>query len=222
MPHPAPAALLSAALVIAARGWPVFPLKPGGKRPAITAWEQRATTDPARIQRCWTHAPYSIGVATGPARLLVIDLDTPKDAGDKPTLPWSERAVRDGADVLAWLAGAHGQPYPADTFTVRTGRGGAHLYFSPAGNTAFRNTAGDSARGLGWKVDTRAAGGYAVGPGSVVNSRPYTAICGAAAAPLPLARRPPHAPAAAPSAAREGRAGRHRAARQVAARRRRW
>jgi Bifunctional DNA primase/polymerase, N-terminal len=185
MPHTNPAALLAAALETAARGWPVFPLQPGGKRPAVTSWEQRATTDPARIERCWTHAPYNIGVATGPAGLMVIDLDTPKDVNDTPQAPWDSRGVKDGAEVLAWLAGTHGQPYPGDTFTVRTGRGGVHLYFTPPHGSTFRNTAGDSARGLGWKVDTRAAGGYVVGAGSVVNARPYTAVSGTEAAPLP-------------------------------------
>lgn len=185
MPYPDRAALLSAAMTAAERGWPVFPLLPGGKRPAVTSWEQRATTDPARIERCWTHAPYNIGVATGPAGLVVIDLDTPKDADDTPKSPWAERGVRDGADVLAWLATTHGQPYPADTFTVRTGRGGTHLYFTPPPGATFRNTAGDSARGLGWKVDTRAAGGYVVGAGSVVNARPYAAVSGTEAVPLP-------------------------------------
>ncbi|MFJ2636000.1 bifunctional DNA primase/polymerase [Streptomyces sp. NPDC087422] len=186
MPYSEPSALLSAALATAARGWPVFPLHPGDKRPAITAWEQRATTEPGRIERCWKHAPYNIGVATGPAGLLVVDLDTPKDADDAPPAGWAERGVTEGADVLAVLCERHGKPYPADTYTVCTGRGGTHLYFTAPDDATFRNTAGDSARGLGWKVDTRASGGYVVGGGSVVNSRPYTAVYGSVAAPLPV------------------------------------
>jgi hypothetical protein len=38
---------------LASRGWPVFPLAPGTKHPAIKAWESRASTDPQRIRRCW-------------------------------------------------------------------------------------------------------------------------------------------------------------------------
>lgn len=176
-----PSALLSAALDMAERGWPVFPLRPGDKRPAITAWEQRASTDRARIERCWTHAPYNIGIATGPAQLAVIDLDTPKDEDDNPPAEWADPSISDGADVLAALCERHGQHYPADTYTVRTGRGGTHLYFTAPEGIELRNTAGM----LGWKVDTRAAGGYVVGPGSIVNGRPYTAVYDAAPAPLP-------------------------------------
>jgi hypothetical protein len=181
MPHPDPSALLSAALAAAERGWPVFPLHPGDKRPAITGWEQRATTDPARIERCWTHAPYNIGITTGPASLVVVDLDTPKGADDTPPDPWAGRGIIDGADVLAALCERHGKPYPSDTYTVRTGSGGTHLYFTAPDGPELRNTVGK----LGWKVDTRAVGGYVVAPGSVVNQRPYTAVYGTEAASLP-------------------------------------
>ncbi|WP_370964912.1 tyrosine-type recombinase/integrase [Amycolatopsis sp. cg9] len=49
--------LLSAALDAAGRGWPVFPLAPRSKRPAIPEWQQRATCDPDRIVRWWTRHP---------------------------------------------------------------------------------------------------------------------------------------------------------------------
>jgi hypothetical protein len=46
--------LLGWALYLAAMGWHVFPLAPGTKRqPAVKDWENRATTDPDRIRRCW-------------------------------------------------------------------------------------------------------------------------------------------------------------------------
>ncbi|MGX1841378.1 bifunctional DNA primase/polymerase, partial [Streptomyces diastaticus] len=69
-------ALLSAALAAAERGWPVFPLRPGGKRPALhpetrcprtracagghVTWERRATTDPDRIRAAWTTGDWNI------------------------------------------------------------------------------------------------------------------------------------------------------------------
>jgi hypothetical protein len=182
MPQNERGTLLSAALATAARGWPVFPLRPGDKRPAITSWESRATTDPARIERCWSHAPYNVGIPTGPAGLVVVDLDTPKGANDVPPTEWDMPGVVDGADVLAVVCERNGQPYPADTFTVRTGRSGTHLYFTAPAGVQLRNTAG----ALGWKVDTRAGGGYVVGPGSTVNGRPYTAVCDTGAVPLPV------------------------------------
>ncbi len=181
MPHPDRAALGQLALSAAARGWHVFPLAPGDKRPAIRAWQDRATTDPARITRCWATGAYNLGIATGPSRLVVIDLDTPKDPADTAPEPWQGAGVTDGADVLAALCEQHRQPYPSETFTVRTGRGGTHLYFTAPPGTELRNTAGK----LGWKVDTRAAGGYVVGPGSTVNARTYAVVHDTAPAPLP-------------------------------------
>src|SRR3712207_7301897 len=89
--------LRAAALLYASRGWHVFPLIPGTKRPACpghpaarcdrsdpwcrhghTGWEQRATTNDARIIRAWSGTPYGIGIACGPSGLLVIDCDQPK------------------------------------------------------------------------------------------------------------------------------------------------
>ncbi|MEV7228329.1 bifunctional DNA primase/polymerase [Polymorphospora sp. NPDC051019] len=173
--------LLTAALAHAGRGWHVFPLRPDDKRPAFPdhaaddcngrdprcraagrhlGWEPRATTDPDRIRRAWTARPYGIGVACGPSRLVVIDLDVPKDGTDGPT----------GMDTLTDLAATHGGTVEP-TFTVRTGRGGTHLYYRhPKTGPALRNTAGT----LGSMVDTRAAGGYVVAAGSTVAGRPYT------------------------------------------------
>ncbi|GAA0668319.1 hypothetical protein GCM10009535_55240 [Streptomyces thermocarboxydovorans] len=181
MPYLDGPAQLAAALDAASRGWHVFPLIPGDKRPAVRDWENRATTDAKRITRCWTHAPYNIGIATGPSRLVVVDLDTPKDTDDTPPAAWAESGVTDGADVLAVLCERHGQPFPADTHTVRTGRGGLHLYFAAPEGEELRNTQGK----LGWKIDTRAGGGYVVAAGSVALTGRYTTAYRSLVAPLP-------------------------------------
>ena len=183
----AAAALLNAARWCAARGWQVFPLRPGDKRPAFPdhkagdctgrdprcrgghqGWEPRATTDPGRIGRAWARTPYNIGLACGPSGLLVIDLDRPKP-GEMPPPQWALPGVTDGADVLAALCERHGQPFPWETFMVRTRRGGLHLYFTAPPGVRLGNTAGDSERGLGWLIDTRGHGGYVVAPGSFVD-----------------------------------------------------
>ncbi|MGP4004007.1 bifunctional DNA primase/polymerase [Streptomyces sp. 8N706] len=169
MPQHDPDGQLRGALDAAARGWHVFPLLPDSKRPAIRSWEVRATTDPHRIRRCWGTAPYNVGLATGPSHLVVVDLDTPKGEDDALPEAWAMPGIADGTDVLAVLCERYGQPYPGDTFTVRTGRGGTHLYFAAPGGTELRNTGGK----LGWKVDTRAAGGYVVAAGSIVDGRRY-------------------------------------------------
>ncbi|MEU5543582.1 bifunctional DNA primase/polymerase [Streptomyces sioyaensis] len=185
MTHDIKTALLTAALDAAARGWHVFPLRPGEKRPAVSDWAERAATDRQRITRCWTHAPYNIGVATGPSALVVVDLDKPKHPQDTPPAHWAEHGVTDGADVLAVLCERHGQPFPAQTYTVRTWSGGTHLYFAAPGGEPLRNTTGDSGRGLGWKVDTRAVGGLVVGAGSTFAGRPYEVVHSGSVAPLP-------------------------------------
>ncbi|MFE0275704.1 bifunctional DNA primase/polymerase [Streptomyces sp. NPDC058992] len=185
MPHPEGSRQLRAALDAAQRGWHVFPIRPGGKRPAVSDWEPRATADGERISRCWERAAYNVGIATGPSGLVVVDLDRPKHPGDVPPAEWAEYGVTDGADVLAVLCERHGQPFPTDTYTVRTWSGGTHLYFAAPEGEPLRNTAGDSARGLGWKVDTRAVGGLVVGAGSTFDGRPYEITHNAPAAPLP-------------------------------------
>ncbi|RZU48865.1 bifunctional DNA primase/polymerase-like protein [Krasilnikovia cinnamomea] len=173
--------LLTRALGLADRGWHVFPLRPDDKRPAVRDWETRATTDPDRIRRCWTAGPYGIGIACGPSGLVVIDLDTPKP-DQTPPPEWTAPGIHSGADVLAVLCERAGQPYPGDTYTVTTGRGGTHFYFThPTDGLDLRNTAGT----LGWLIDTRAHGGYVVAAGSTASGRPYRLLHNARPRPLP-------------------------------------
>lgn len=160
--------LLASALAAAERGWHVFPLRPSDKRPAIKDWQRRATTDRRRILRCWSAGPFNVGIACGPSRLVVIDLDVTKPGAAIPS-PWAGRGVRHGREVLDILAAEAGQSSPVVTFTVATGSGGAHLYFTAPDGEPLRNSAGR----LGWLVDTRADGGYVVAAGSVVAGRPY-------------------------------------------------
>ncbi len=181
--NPARDRLLDAALDAARRGWSVFPLRPGDKRPAIRDWQGRATTDRARIVRCWSAGPFNIGIACGPSEIVVVDLDVAKNGADDDARPasWAARGVRDGRGVLAALAQEASQPVPLDTFTVTTGSGGTHLYFTAPAGEPLRNTAGR----LGWLVDTRADGGYVVAAGSVVAGRVYVVAADRPPAPLP-------------------------------------
>ncbi|WP_067475318.1 bifunctional DNA primase/polymerase [Actinomadura hibisca] len=180
-PHPG-----AAALACARRGWHVFPLTPRGKKPArgFTDWETNATTDPARIRAFWTRGRYNVGIACGPSGLVVIDLDTPKP-GQTPPAEWAQPGIGDGADVLAALCELAEQPFPTETFTVTTRRGGMHLYFTAPPGAELRNTSGR----LGWLIDTRAHGGYVVAPGSLVDlpdgTGPYTVTHNVPPAPLP-------------------------------------
>lgn len=160
--------LLEAALAAADRGWPIFPLIPSTKRPVISNWESRATTDVERITRCWSHADYNIGIATGPAHLVVIDMDKPKQGESAPE-EWATQGVSDGQDVWVLLCDRVVSKIEWPHYSVTTASGGRHLYYAAPSDEILRNTQAK----LGWKIDTRAHGGYVVGAGSTVDGREY-------------------------------------------------
>lgn len=163
---------LRAALAAAERGWPVFPLYRNTKKPAVLDWENTATTDHDRIRRWWATAAYNVGVACGPAGIVVLDLD----AVHGPLPPhWAALQVTHGRDVLAILAERAGQPDPADTYTVNTPRTpGQHRYYLAPPDRELRNTIGALGNGLGPLIDVRAHGGFIVAAGSMmlINSTP--------------------------------------------------
>jgi hypothetical protein len=141
---PATGTPAAAALRYAQAGWPVFPVRAGGKVPLTRHGVHDATTQPGRILAWWDrHPDAGIGVATGPASgLLVVDVDAP-----------------DGYASLAKLEATHG---PLDTLEANTPSGGCHLYLWQPGGRALGNTAGR----LGPGLDTRGRGGYVVAPPS--------------------------------------------------------
>jgi len=203
--------LLAAALACARRGWPVFPVAVGGKRPAIKRWEERATTDPERIRRCWGAGEWNIGLATGPAGLVVVDLDRPKAGQERYNPDGSIYTGAVGYDAL--VAELGGESGFGATFTVATPSGGWHLYFThPEDVAPLRNTAST----LAYLVDTRAHGGYVVAPGSVTDASNYTAVHTGSAVPLPTwlvqrlkpTERPPHVAAPVPASTRLARSER--------------
>ncbi|MFE9324041.1 bifunctional DNA primase/polymerase [Nocardia sp. NPDC052278] len=168
----------AAALANAARGFHVLPLHPGSKAPAIENWENAATVDPARIGWWWRRWPEgNVGIACGPSRLHVLDLDTSHD--QHPPHRWA--GARDGRDVLARLAAQAGHPVPVPTFAVATPSGGIHLYYRPPRTLVLRSTI---AR-LGWRIDSRGVGGYVVAPGSTLPHGRYRLLDGRDPIPLP-------------------------------------
>ena len=162
--------LIEAALDYATRGWHVFPLAPHSKRPAIPShtagecdrtdpycaeghlgWEERSTTDPDEIHALWAAGRYGIAIATGPSRLLVLDIDVSKLDGG-----------RLGLQSLAHLEARCGRRVPERTFTVATPSGGQHRYFQMPPDTAHLPTTTTGRLGPG--LDTRGRGGYIVAP----------------------------------------------------------
>jgi hypothetical protein len=189
-----------AAVAAAARGFAVFPLKVGEKTPAVPGhkaqqctgrdpwcrdghqgWEPRATTALGRIRRGWASAPYNVGAACGPSRLVVVDLDLPKpDEGKELPEDWHLPGISDGKDVFAQVCEWAGMDWP-QTYTVAMPSGGWHLYFTAPEGSDFRNTAD----AIGPMIDTRANGGYVVAAGSVTAAGAYGVLHDEPVQPLP-------------------------------------
>ncbi|MCM2428802.1 bifunctional DNA primase/polymerase [Streptomyces sp. RKAG337] len=171
-------ALLHAALEAAARGWHVIPLRPGDKPPALHGeqrcprtgdcttghrkWEQRATTDPARLRTAWATGAFNVGIATGPSGLVVVDLDMPK--------PKEPKGTPSGVTTFQALCERAGHPVPA-TYRTRTARGGQHLYFTAPDGVRLGSTHNERL-----KIDTRAWGGQVVAAGSVTPNGSYAVM----------------------------------------------
>lgn len=132
-----------AALEYAALGLPVFPCRPGEKRPLIAGWPEKATTDAAQVRSWWSDRPdANVAVATGPASgFFVLDVD---DEGSLIALE-REHGSLPGLYPQSW-----------------TGRGWQAFFRCPGGRT-IRNSAGK----LGPGLDTRGQGGYVVLPPSI-------------------------------------------------------
>jgi hypothetical protein len=167
----------------------VFPLRSNDKRPAIPEWQHRATTDLAQIGEWWGRWPgANIGLACGPSRLIVVDLDV---KGADGLASWAELCER---------LGINGSE--TGTVTVTTPSGGRHLYYRAPEGADLANTAGR----LGPGIDTRAGAGYVVAPPSVIDGTPYAWGEGREILPLPgalLALLANSTPASAPARAVE-------------------
>lgn len=153
--------LHEAARVFAASGIPVFPCVTGGKEPATRRGFKDATTDLEQIDRWWSEAEYNVAFCPADAGFFVIDLD------NKPNI--------DGAAAWERLQAEHGRT--PETYTVRTPRGGRHVY--------FRGTGPSSASKLSAGIDTRGSGGYVLVPPSTVGGVSYEVENDCDAAPLP-------------------------------------
>jgi hypothetical protein len=103
-----------------------------------------ATTDVDRV-RHWWHMRPDANIGLHCSGLVVLDVD-PRHGGDA-----SLAALEDEHDVLP------------ETWTVCSGSGGRHLYFSAPDSTEIRN---NSDGGLAAGIDIRTRGGYVLAPPS--------------------------------------------------------
>jgi hypothetical protein len=155
--------LKAAALAHAKNGFYVIPLVENSKKPLISDWQNRATTNPLQIDSWWSEYPNAnIGIACEVSNLIIIDLD--KSKGALPPSPWKEIGVKDGEEVFNEICKKAGDSLLFETYTVETPSGGKHLYFYDQ-NLAIKQ--GAEVNGW-WRVDTRSKGGYIVAEGSSV------------------------------------------------------
>jgi hypothetical protein len=133
----------------------VFPVAQGGKTPLVKDWPNRATTDRSRIHAWRSRWPLAnIGMPTGErSGIWVLDVDLDAEKGI------------DGPAELRELEKKHG-PLPATT-TVRTPRGGLHVYFRHA--EGVTNSPGRLPLG----IDVRGEGGYVLLPPSETHDGAY-------------------------------------------------
>lgn len=142
-----------AAFACAVLGFKVFPLLPGVGTPAVKGWPEFATSSLEEIQYHWTgeYQDCGVGIATGPGSdLWVLDIDVKKGQNGFKTL--QELCEANGADASDL----------AETMTVSSPSGGAHLYFHWA--AGIRNSTGGT-NALGEGLDVRGTRGYVRAPG---------------------------------------------------------
>ncbi|MFF2732219.1 bifunctional DNA primase/polymerase [Streptomyces sp. NPDC058008] len=149
-----------------------------------------ATTDADLVEHWWSAVPEpGVGVACGPAGLVVIDIDAhqvlaPARGQVLPGISIPEqvelRGLASGFDTLALLAAYRGETSPAqdeDTLRVRTPSGGLHVWYRiPEGSPRYRCSTGSARHtALAWQVDVRASGGYIIAPGTRTTQGVYRA-----------------------------------------------
>lgn len=176
--QPQPTAL-DHALALARHGFRVLPIKPGEKRPPMTAWQDAASAEPQAIH-AWYEGIYrnhGVGIATGHLNdgtpFFVLDID--------------DREHHSGTDTLEVLEDRHGKL--PDTIRSITGSGGGHRFYTvPDGRPCPRN---DQSGKLGPGLDIRGEGGQVVvAPTVHPNGQPYSWEEGHAPSRIRMAEAP--------------------------------
>lgn len=134
-----------------------------GKHPLKTSWQEGEPLSAADLYDHYQEGDANVGLATGGrSGFWVLDVDPDHD----------------GDATLEALLREHG-PLPT-TYTVRTGSGGTHYYFT-LGSEEVQSTVGRLGRGL----DTRGEGGQVVAPPSVSDKGSYELVTDAELAEAP-------------------------------------
>ena len=152
VPRQEAAPTLNDVLRLARRGWYIFPVEPGGKKP-LCKWRDASAQAEGIARLEFTRHAHggefpNIGLDCGKSGLVVIDLDRHADGPDG-LAAWELLKTEHGIDDSGALV-------------AETPSGGRHLIFADPTGGKIRNSAGKLAPG----VDVRASGGYIVAPPS--------------------------------------------------------
>lgn len=162
-------------------GFHIFPVRPNDKVPHPLAgqWGMTATNDQMAIYNFWReHPTANIGIACRQSNLLVVDLDRAKEDWNLRGTEWeyvhaAYGARVNGEDLLDEMRFAAGEGPLDETFSVRTGSGGLHLYYRWDPSWP-RISQASPVKGV---VDVRGNGGqwggYVLGAGSVTAAGEY-------------------------------------------------
>lgn len=162
-------------------GFHVFPVRPNDKVPHYLAgnWGETATNDGMAVYSFWRqHPTANIGIACKQSNLLVIDLDQAKDDWNLRGTDWEYVHAAygprvNGEDLFDEMRFHAEEGFVPETFSVRTGSGGLHLYFRWEPSWP-RITQASPVKGV---VDVRGNGGqyggYVLGAGSVTAAGEY-------------------------------------------------
>ena len=143
---------LAFAKMYAKHNFSIFPCKVNSKKPAISKWQEAATSELATIEGWWAENPdYNIGVVAD--KHIVLDVDIKPDGS------------------VDGFASLDKHPALPDTFTVNTPSGGKHYYFATDDETLLT-----ICQGFEPGLDIRAGGkGYSIGAGSSIDGVSYEA-----------------------------------------------
>lgn len=183
--------MIKAALAAQQRGFHIFPVAAGQKVPhrAAGSWGETATNNLASILSFWQNVDpnANVGIACKPSQLLVVDLDQAKEDWNLQKTEWAylhevygpRVSGEDLFDEMAFK-GADSRKHTEyqETYRIRTGSGGLHLYYHWPAHWPKISQA-SPVKGV---VDVRGNGGqyggYVLGPGSVTDSGDYKVECG--------------------------------------------
>lgn len=134
------------ALEYAHLGFHVHPIKPGGKNPLLSEWQNKATTNPKIIANWWGKKPEAnIGIHAGKSNLVIVDID-PRNGGLE-----SLEHLKDVLGSEKWIS----------PFRVESGGGGLHFYY------AAKNLRDLRSLDLGSGIDLIYGNKYIIAPPSI-------------------------------------------------------